>query len=753
MARRRVSVELELDAAKYTASAKSAEATTKAVKDKVQDLDKAALLAEKGVAKLGDKTKHAAGDMVLLKSEIKRVEAELRTLARDYEKTGDAAVLSAFKQKQAELNRMNSVQKTIEKLNASAKDDKPAQSLTTLRNEIQKVENELKKLAAEYQHTGSVATATSLRQRNSVLNDLRALEAEAQKAMNLAAGATSSASSIGDGIGLKPILIGALVAVGVAAAPAIGAIIGAAVLGAVGTGGIVGGIIAATKDPGVRAAASSFGQSVSKDFFASGDAFVAPVQRSLGMLAKTFHDLDLKDSFAIAAPYVERVANGIDGLARQFMPGFNTALKAAGPVLDEFARDLPMIGASLSDFFTDISNGKGNVEGMRLLMSFLDATIQGLGKTIQYLSDQYEQFIRIGIKVSDVLADLPLVGRVFNAQRDAFHAAQDPAERIVAVYQKMGDSAQSMVNPNLAAAQSVAGVGKAYGDMQPMAKSVEDTTAGLQAATAAYVRHLDEQAKAVDTNKRAFSDLMQTQSDYLQQILGSKHAMLAWKQDWLDLAASVKAHGKSLNTNTADGLANAQALLTLAADAQRVRDEMLKNPATAAKANAAYLSMMKKLEDFAVRLGISRKAAHDLLWQLEQFPGTISVGIDITTGGESHAADKSHGKSKPPPKKKKPPPDDKVPPRASGGDVLPGRPYRINEQGYETVTFPAAGTVHPANLVPWNAAGTTTTGGGGNRTITIVVKDTSGRTLVRELIDDARGKGIPEAVIRAAYPQ
>lgn len=49
--------------------------------------------------------------------------------------------------------------------------------------------------------------------------------------------------------------------------------------------------------------------------------------------------------------------------------------------------------------------------------------------------------------------------------------------------------------------------------------------------------------------------------------------------------------------------------------------------------------------------------------------------------------------------------------RASGGDVEPGRTYRINERGYETVTFPAAGTVHPANLTP--------IGGGANITVNI----------------------------------
>lgn len=45
--------------------------------------------------------------------------------------------------------------------------------------------------------------------------------------------------------------------------------------------------------------------------------------------------------------------------------------------------------------------------------------------------------------------------------------------------------------------------------------------------------------------------------------------------------------------------------------------------------------------------------------------------------------------------------------RAGGGGVVPGQTYLINERGYETVTFPAAGEVHPANLTPVGGANVT----------------------------------------------
>ena len=43
-------------------------------------------------------------------------------------------------------------------------------------------------------------------------------------------------------------------------------------------------------------------------------------------------------------------------------------------------------------------------------------------------------------------------------------------------------------------------------------------------------------------------------------------------------------------------------------------------------------------------------------------------------------------------------------------------------------------------------------GGGGSRTITVIVKDTSGRVLRREMIDDALGRGVQQSTVSAAYP-
>ena len=82
---------------------------------------------------------------------------------------------------------------------------------------------------------------------------------------------------------------------------------------------------------------------------------------------------------------------------------------------------------------------------------------------------------------------------------------------------------------------------------------------------------------------------------------------------------------------------------------------------------------------------------------------------------------------------------------AAGGYAPPG--WGIwGEQGPELVrTATATQTIPHAQSMAYLA-------GGGNRTITVIVKDTSGRTLRQEAINDALGRGVSEATVRAAYP-
>jgi hypothetical protein len=71
--------------------------------------------------------------------------------------------------------------------------------------------------------------------------------------------------------------------------------------------------------------------------------------------------------------------------------------------------------------------------------------------------------------------------------------------------------------------------------------------------------------------------------------------------------------------------------------------------------------------------------------------------------------------------------------RAEGGPVEAGVPYTINERGPETVTFPMAGMVHPANLSPARGGD-----GGDYITIRVIHETPTGEVLQEELLRHKR---------------
>jgi hypothetical protein len=203
--------------------------------------------------------------------------------------------------------------------------------------------------------------------------------------------------------------IAALVGVAVAASPAIGAIIGGAVVGLTVTGGIAGGIAAASKDPRVKAAAQDFATSISSSFFASGDSFIGPLQRSLRQLEGDFDALDLEGLFTKAAPGLEILSDGVGRFARNLMPGLNDVMDQSVGISQEMADGLAYVGTGLSDMLSEIIASEGTLEGLRTLMFLIGDTARWLGKTINFLGDSFHNIGVAGGKVSGAMEDLMLL--------------------------------------------------------------------------------------------------------------------------------------------------------------------------------------------------------------------------------------------------------------------------------------------------------------------------------------------------------
>lgn len=464
---------------------------------------------------------------------------------------------------------------------------------------------------------------------------------------------------------LRGIGIAAIVGFAAAAAPTLGAMIAGAVTGAVGLGGIAGGIAAASNSPAVRQAAKNLGSNIAASFTQMGDQFVEPLLQAFEILQQGWYNLNLEAAFEKVAAYVDDIAIGISGFMKGVVDGFSNALGNAGPILSLMRTELPRLGDAIGYMLDRMSQGRGVIEGFAFLMRTLDAIIIGTGNTIGWLADRFHDLIAVEAKIFGWLEQVPEAGSFFREFNDRL--------------------------------ENLIGLGDTTGQtMNYVGREMQITAGSVKAASDAIAKMNDEM---LEQNNR---------------MLAASDATLAYQMDLVRLNESVKEHGTSLKMSTEQGVANRQMINGLIGDLIRERDAAITaaqgNEEKVRRAKAKYNEQIQKLQELLGRLGFEKKVIAEIIAAYKAIPTRIYTQIiqDYQTRGVP-AGEQSGVRS--------------GERRQHGGPVFPGIAYQINEAGRETVTFPAVGTVHPANLTPVASQG---------GSVSVMV---SGAPLVQQAVD------------------
>ena len=503
-------------------------------------------------------------------------------------------------------------------------------------------------LGQEFVATKDKATGKELRGERSLVAQLERIRKEIEEAapnlipvgIGSAAGAkagTGFTSGFLDGIAEIPgkvrgSLMVTVVGAVIATSPLIGGVIAGAVTGAVGLGGIAGGIAAASKDPGVRAAASSFGSAISAEFFAGGQSFVEPTIESLGILRQAFQDMDLGSSWERIAPFVTKVAEGIGNMGRDFMPGFNRALDAAGPGLVILGDKLPEIGAALGNMLGDIAESEGALEGLTFTLDLIVGAINITADTVTFLSDAFHDLVSMTIAVSDVMEDLPL--------------------------------------PEIQKLLGMPGWSEFKQHWLDVRDNVESAKFGMQDAEGVgyrWTRILTSQGDAAQLLADAVAELNEEYGDYIDMQLTVDQANQRVSEGLLRLQNTLKENGKDWRDNTEAGQAN-RAALTAQVDAlARQRQATIDAGGSVVDATTKFEAELDALQRLALKAGISQEALNDLV-------GDYYVRINVSAtiaGGDPYSqalrralAGKEH-----------------ISGFASGGDPPMGEPFWVGEGG------------------------------------------------------------------------
>jgi hypothetical protein len=266
--------------------------------------------------------------------------------------------------------------------------------------------------------------------------------------------------------------IGTAMAAGAVAVmlPLIGALLASAVI-AVGGLSVIGlGAVLLKDEPQVKRAARRLVDSAKSIFHKAAKPMIKPFTEALKTFEGTLIQLEplIRRAFEASAPFVKPLADGIDRLARNIMPGFVSMLEDGQPVFDSLGVVLGELGTSIGEMFKSIGK-EGPAAGVALrdvgaLIGFL---IEAIGVTIAYLARAYVQIRGFIVAVVNVfkwlydrLVGHSIVPDLVNAIVDWFTGMPGRimagiaglVASVVGVFQRMKDGAIARVRAAVDAA-------------------------------------------------------------------------------------------------------------------------------------------------------------------------------------------------------------------------------------------------------------------------------------------------------------
>ncbi|WP_435585822.1 hypothetical protein [Micromonospora aurantiaca (nom. illeg.)] len=533
------------------------------LKDTADGLDRVADKADDADTNLRD----AAGGAGKLTSEIAKTEQAIKKLSAEFDRTGDRGLFKQLSKQQRELSTMLKLRDQL---------DAPTIKMGQLDGDLDR--------SARHLETKLVDS----------------VDKAAPRITGRVAGIFSSAMGA-----LPPMVQGsvtaALVGAVAVAAPLAGGALGAGLIAGVGSAGIGVGIAAALQsDPAVASAIGGVGERLkTKLGEALGGEFAGPTVTSverLGTAAERLLD-QTKDEIGALAPVMVQLADGAGEMVERLGPGLEDALRAAGPMLQVLARELPELGDDLSDFFSTVSEGSnGQMLALVTILDLTGAAVKNLGGTIYALSVGYELLIGGTREITRLLAGLTDV---------------------------------------------IPGVAEATGWLDDKFAGLMEDAGVLDRDTEKLIDTTDNLALEQERAAKAASD----HADKLQLLAGTgqdlRLATLDFKDGLAELTESVERNGTSLNINSEKGRNNLRVIESLITGADRAgkaaEQRALaegKSAEDAAKAGARMReTYIKDLEAAARKAGLSEGKIKDMVRELREADGQRArMYIDVSMG-------------------------------------------------------------------------------------------------------------------------
>ncbi|MCG5459621.1 hypothetical protein PSH03_005405 [Micromonospora sp. PSH03] len=484
--------------------------------------------------------------------------------------------------------RVKSLGTVFKKTGEAAEASIKAADTTRLDEQLVTVYDRVVELNKKFAETGERDVFKKLRDDKRLLTQLRNVRLELAKTDGTLEGLSKSGGKFGMALGVaageaatkglgasfntlppqaQAGIVAGVIALGGAVAPLLGGVIAGAIVGGVGIGGVIGGVAIAARHPAVKQEATYLATAFAQTMERAGSAFVPETMKALRKITNEVRSLDgdFQRIFAQAARYVEPLTDGVIGFVRNLLPGVESIIGKAGPVIDELASWGPRLGTLLSDVLTMFAeNAHNGARALAMLWTIFEWGIRILAGSIDTLATTYGWFEKLGAVATGNVSKLA-----------ALSAAEVQSE------------------------QKTDGLGT----------SLQDVVSTLGAFTSGAT----EAAKPVET-------LAQQMNRLADENLNARSSVRAAKEAVDNASAALKRNGATLDTNTAKGRANEAALDEIARSYRAASEATLKQTGSQQQANVVLDSGRAKFIALADKMGLSAGKAKQLADRLFGIP-------------------------------------------------------------------------------------------------------------------------------------
>jgi len=446
--------------------------------------------------KLGDQFRQAARDGGILAVELEAVKIKSAELARQFNDTGDKALLRQISRNQSYERQLQRVGKELDKVGQSA-------------------EGEAHKLGHDLANDTSKGFADFFGTQKGFLSVLFTPQGLA---------AAAAAATVG------------------------GVMIGGALLAGIGAAGIGAGIAAEFKTPAVANAFAQLKDTFVNTFKDAAAPFIAPTIAAfhdLGQMIQTDLAPGLKSMFTELAPEIGGLVHGFGKFVVEVAGGFEKAAIAAKPLLNVLGSELlPGLGKDIAALFTTIAHNAPEAEkGLKLLFMAIEFGIGITNVAINVFSKLFDYFTSTfegGVLLADKFIGAMLaVEKALHLPHDDLDAAKSALDGFLGDVDDFRTNSDALPNGfGVAAAaaslfatktntadQAVKDLNKSWTDLDN-ALTADQGLIDAKNQIAGIKDQLDKHSKSLDINTQAGRDNRSALENSIQSLERDRDALI-----------------------------------------------------------------------------------------------------------------------------------------------------------------------------------------------------------------------------------